>query len=451
MIAAEKLNTWIKNNLNVLLIGERGIGKTAIIVEAMKQNGIKFLYFSAATLDPWVDFVGVPNIGEKDDDGNQYLNFIRKQHLVEAECIIFDEYNRAHPKITNAVMELMQFKSINGEKLPNLRMVWGAINPPESDFANYDVEDIDSAKYDRFHVHFEVPYDVYPPYFEEKFGKELAEVATDWWRDNLSQENKYAVSPRRLDYALDFYLKGGDVTDIISTKNAPVALLVKKLNECKPISITFDEEYSKPDQQFKTFINNMDNFAKYRKIMEQDKYKERCLKLLDPEPKSILMGESVIGESEGEHSFDENKNTLKVTLKNESDYSTKEGAESIYALGPFSNFSGLKKWNKEQLNICSLTYFTPKYDSISITNIKRNVTLIKETLCHVEEEFQIKDVIDVYPERKKIVGCINNFILYLVSINKSSYATTVASNLSTTCEYIWNDAELASIFILEKK
>ena len=42
---------------------------------------------------------------------------------------IFDELNRAKPKVRNAVMELIQFRSINGIKFNNLRMIWAAINP----------------------------------------------------------------------------------------------------------------------------------------------------------------------------------------------------------------------------------------------------------------------------------------------------------------------------------
>ena len=55
-----KLNWWISHNKNVLFVGKHGVGKTAMVKEAFDQHGLKWRYFSAATMDPWVDFVGVP-------------------------------------------------------------------------------------------------------------------------------------------------------------------------------------------------------------------------------------------------------------------------------------------------------------------------------------------------------------------------------------------------------
>ena len=66
---------------------------------------------------------------------------------------MFDELNRAHLRVLNAVLEIIQFKSINGELLPNLKMVWAAINPPESD---YQVEDLDPALVGRFHMYVKI-------------------------------------------------------------------------------------------------------------------------------------------------------------------------------------------------------------------------------------------------------------------------------------------------------
>ena len=57
---------WIENNLNVLLRGKHGVGKTAMVVDAFERNNLKYKYFSASTMDPWVDFIGVPK--EKTDD-----------------------------------------------------------------------------------------------------------------------------------------------------------------------------------------------------------------------------------------------------------------------------------------------------------------------------------------------------------------------------------------------
>ena len=62
-----------------------------------------------------------------DDNGNSYLDLVRPQEFQddEVEAIFMDEFSR-HKKVRNAVMELIQFKSINGRKFKNLKIVWAA-------------------------------------------------------------------------------------------------------------------------------------------------------------------------------------------------------------------------------------------------------------------------------------------------------------------------------------
>lgn len=67
MIDDKKLDFYMEHNLNVLLCGRHGVGKTAMIQAAAERHGLKWKYFSAATMDPWVDFVGVPK--EKTEGG----------------------------------------------------------------------------------------------------------------------------------------------------------------------------------------------------------------------------------------------------------------------------------------------------------------------------------------------------------------------------------------------
>jgi len=134
-------------------------------------------------------------------------------------------------KVRNAVMELMQFKSINGHKFNNLKLVWAAINPPEEDDDGmvYDVEKIDPAQLDRFHIFMNLPYTVSKPYFKKKYGTDNGIAACDWW-NSLSDGLKGRISPRRLDYAMDIWSRGGDVKDILP-KNVPTTELMKQLND----------------------------------------------------------------------------------------------------------------------------------------------------------------------------------------------------------------------------
>ncbi len=63
------------NGFNVLLVGGHGVGKTAMVKEVFDGLGWTWKYFSASTIDPWVDLVGVP----KEKDG--VLELIRPASL----------------------------------------------------------------------------------------------------------------------------------------------------------------------------------------------------------------------------------------------------------------------------------------------------------------------------------------------------------------------------------
>lgn len=228
MIRKSLLDFWIENNLNVLLKGKHGVGKTACVLESFDAHGLKWAYYSAATMDPWVDFIGVPKPMKSKKTGKTYLGLVRPKAWVEdeIEALFFDEFSRSSSKIRNAVMELIQFKSINGKKFPKLRFIWAATNPDDDDDNEYNVEPIDPAQLDRFHVHYSVPFLPDKGYFSKKFGKEIAEAAIQWWKE-IPKELVNSVSPRRLDYAVEIYNKGGDIIHVIPQEANP-----KKLAYC---------------------------------------------------------------------------------------------------------------------------------------------------------------------------------------------------------------------------
>lgn len=253
-----KLDFWAKNNLNVLLRGRHGTGKTQMVQNTLDEHKIKWIYFSASTMDPWVDFVGVPK--EKTVNGYSYLELIRPEIFAkdEVEAIFFDELNRAPKKVRNAVMELIQFKSINGKKFNNLRFIWGAINPEGKDDedSEYDVEKLDPAQLDRFHIIVDVDDRPNKAYFNSTYGANGI-IAIEWWT-NLNATSKRLVSPRRLDYALKVYQLGGDISDVLP-KEINVHELVTQL-----VSGSFASKLKgafKNDTEATTILNN-ENFFK---------------------------------------------------------------------------------------------------------------------------------------------------------------------------------------------
>jgi hypothetical protein len=222
LVDQRKLDLYVENDFNVLFEGQRGVGKTSIISKTFEKAGFRVKYFSAPTMDPWTDLVGVPSTVTR-DDGKEVLRLIQPEEFVDDkyDVIFIDELNRAPKKVMNALMELMQFKTINGKPY-NIKMIWAAINPHTED-EEYHVEPLDPAVKDRFQIHVNIPYAVDVEFFKKSHGK-IGEIFCNWW-DNQPDSAQKEISPRRLFEATSFHIKGGDLADMIKFGN------VQKLKE----------------------------------------------------------------------------------------------------------------------------------------------------------------------------------------------------------------------------
>lgn len=137
-----------ESKMNVLLEGKPGMIKTMNLVKWCEANlGDKDLgkwaYFSAPTMDPWVDLIGIPFVDPK----TGHLSF-KKNPIIQENCevLIIDELNATTGKVLNAFKELLQFKTINGQKFPNLKVVWSSLN-------NFDtLSELDDAILSRYHI-----------------------------------------------------------------------------------------------------------------------------------------------------------------------------------------------------------------------------------------------------------------------------------------------------------
>jgi hypothetical protein len=311
-VLAQKLDFWVNHNKNVLFIGKHGVGKTAMVKDAFERHKLNYRYFSASTMDPWVDFVGVPRektdnkIPEQFDiirelasisktlavewiqsnwkmteasavvivnhslerkEGMTYLDLVRPASFAagEVEALFFDEFNRSPKKVRNAVMELMQFKSINGFKFPNLRMIWAAINPDDDEDETYDVERLDPAQADRYHISVIVPYEPNVDWFRTEYGQRIADSACQWW-DELPAEQKNEVSPRRLQYALDVFRERGDMRDVL-----PLSSNVTKLSSALNTGPTSEKlealMQTKDVAEARSFLSNENNYSSAMKFI----------------------------------------------------------------------------------------------------------------------------------------------------------------------------------------
>lgn len=207
-MTSKELAGFIDNDMNVLISGPHGVGKSAIAKAAVAQLGYKCAMFTGSTMDPYLDLVGIPKTVEK--DGRDNLELIRPRKVDEAEVVFIDEFNRMDDaRGQNAFLEMALEHSINGEHLPNLKSVIVCINPPNDDGTKhqYQVNDLDPAMVDRFDVFETLEPEVSVSLFVQLgFTRQVATVLAKWWKTNNGVGDQY-ISPRRLEKIGKNYIK----------------------------------------------------------------------------------------------------------------------------------------------------------------------------------------------------------------------------------------------------
>lgn len=270
-VTVSKLKTFYYNGFNVIIEGKHGTGKTAMISKCFNDLGINWRYFSAPTMDPWVDFIGIPRAVDN-DDGKKTLELVKPEEFAEdtIEALFFDEFNRAHDKVKNAVMELIQFGSINGREFKNLKVVWASINPYD-DEGTYDVEYLDPALYDRFSIQLSVPFTPNQKYLKKKHGHVLANAFVEWW-NNLPNDVKNDVSPRRLDKAMEAYQCGINL-EYLLPKKGNTDVLNTYIEEG-----SIREKIAEAKSDFTTVENDGNFFTRIRSYLDRKNDTKRDLK-----------------------------------------------------------------------------------------------------------------------------------------------------------------------------
>lgn len=123
---------------NILLLGRRGTGKTHIAMQAVLENGFKINYLNLSTLDR-CDLIGFPNIYSKDDIINYkspyYLPTLKPNQKVDT-VLLLDEIDKADPSIFGPLLEILQFKTINGKKLNVLSCIMTGNMMQEGSYSN---------------------------------------------------------------------------------------------------------------------------------------------------------------------------------------------------------------------------------------------------------------------------------------------------------------------------
>jgi MoxR-like ATPase len=426
MNLVERLKKHFDVESNVLITGAHGVGKTSIIKQVFEDNGLvlneSWLYFSGSTLDPWVDFIGIPK--EIEYNGKKCIEIIPPKAFIDEgkiQAIFIDEFNRSPSKIRNALLELCQFKSINGRKFPNLKVVWAAINP-EDEENTYDVERLDPAQKDRFPGNqIFVPYACDADYFIKKYGNDIATTSINWWND-LPENIKKQVSPRRLDYALEYMAKGIPLEDILPKDSNPSKLRQDLSNG--PIDKKLSKLYeAKNVKEAKLFLNVENNYVSAIKIINiNEGYKEFFVPLLKKEKLCLLIADEKMSISDyilaNKNKHPEFKSAVEDILTASTNPKALMKIRSYYASNGIEESSKTKDINNGVVESLSNNHYIDQFDKCS-------------------KKDKIKIVMQNFPDDPNVDVCEKTMI-FIVDFVAEKWETTIKQYDLDLLVDIWN-------------
>lgn len=130
---------------NILLVGKHGIGKSEILTQFYRQQGLKVVpLFLGQMADPG-DLIGLPKIGERSEFVPPYWWPEEGQPIV----LFLDELNRARPELLQTVMDLVLNRTLAGRSLPAGSRVISAVNEGDE----YQLTHMDPALVSRFNIY----------------------------------------------------------------------------------------------------------------------------------------------------------------------------------------------------------------------------------------------------------------------------------------------------------
>lgn len=158
-----------KHKIVPFLWGNQGIGKTQVVKQCAKQQGLNFIHLHLATQEVG-DLVGLL---KHDADGT--VSHARPEWFpTSGEGVIFlDELNRAHPETLQAMFSFITEGTMHRHKLPEGWSIVAAGNYQNNEFNTTDMSD--AAWYSRFcHIDFQPTKEEFIIYAEEKEAFEVA-------------------------------------------------------------------------------------------------------------------------------------------------------------------------------------------------------------------------------------------------------------------------------------
>lgn len=110
---------FLRSNQNIFLFGRRGVGKTHIAIQAAQDCNLKINYINLSVIER-PDLAGYPDMSAPGNIVSFKSPYFLPQ-LLESQkpdsIILFDEVDKASPEVTAPLLEILQFKKINGKPI----------------------------------------------------------------------------------------------------------------------------------------------------------------------------------------------------------------------------------------------------------------------------------------------------------------------------------------------
>jgi hypothetical protein len=126
---SEHIASSVQIGGNIAIFGRRGTGKTEISKQEIKKADMHEVYINLSVMER-VDLGGYPDImgraASPDEKRRRFVEFLLPQFyepMIEGKkgvVVLLDEVDKADPSLWAPLLELTQFRSINGRKLTNL-------------------------------------------------------------------------------------------------------------------------------------------------------------------------------------------------------------------------------------------------------------------------------------------------------------------------------------------
>lgn len=123
---AKHIEGSINTESNIAVFGRRGSGKTEISKQEIAKSGAIEVYLNLSVMER-VDLGGYPNL--MSGQTNRFVEFLMPafyRHMIEGDrkvVLLLDEVDKADSSLWAPLLELTQYKSINGNKFKNLKSI----------------------------------------------------------------------------------------------------------------------------------------------------------------------------------------------------------------------------------------------------------------------------------------------------------------------------------------